>query len=245
MHVGIAAAEGDDPVRHGAAPRVTSRSRCGLSLGTIAIAIGLQPSKISPLASAIASSLPRFSMCAGAMAVTIATCGRTSRVSAAISPALFMPISSTAIFGVARHPREAQRNAGVIVVALDRAVDAARARQRSSAAYERFLGAGLADRSGDADDLAPRSARAPRGRASSSASSVSSTSTCGPRSAATRSRRRRPRRKPGRRSGGRRGPCPASPRTGRPAPTSRLSKVTPVTSNARARGAAGRLGDFG
>ena len=35
-------------------------------------------------------------MCAGAMAVISATCGRTIRVSAAISPALFMPSSSTA-----------------------------------------------------------------------------------------------------------------------------------------------------
>jgi hypothetical protein len=35
-------------------------------------------------------------MCAGAMAVIKATCGRTMRVSAAISPGLFMPISSTA-----------------------------------------------------------------------------------------------------------------------------------------------------
>ena len=35
-------------------------------------------------------------MCAGAIAVISATCGRTCRVNAAISPALFMPISSTA-----------------------------------------------------------------------------------------------------------------------------------------------------
>ena len=52
---------------------------------------------------------------------------------------------------VARHAREAQRHAGVVVVALDRAVDLAR-----SAAVERgvkrLLGAGLADRAGDPDD---------------------------------------------------------------------------------------------
>ena len=74
----------------------TSRSRCGVSFGTTPMPPGSRPSKISPLASAIASSEPRFSMCAGAIAVMSARCGRTMRVSAAISPGLFMPISSTA-----------------------------------------------------------------------------------------------------------------------------------------------------
>jgi hypothetical protein len=65
-------------------------------LGTIATPSGSSPSKISALASAIAASEPRFSMCAGAIAVMSATWGLTWRVSAAISPLLFMPISSTA-----------------------------------------------------------------------------------------------------------------------------------------------------
>ena len=55
--------------------------------------------------------------------------------------------------GIAGHPGEAERDAGVVVVALDRAVDLARA-----AAVERneqgFLGAGLADRAGHSDDSA-------------------------------------------------------------------------------------------
>jgi hypothetical protein len=61
----------------------------------IATPPGSSPSKISALASAIASSVPKYSICAGAIAVTMATCGRTSRVSAASSPAWFMPISNT------------------------------------------------------------------------------------------------------------------------------------------------------
>ena len=67
----------------------------GLSAGITAVSPGTSPAKISALASAIASSLSKYSRCAEAMAVTIATCGRTIRVSAASSPAWFMPISNT------------------------------------------------------------------------------------------------------------------------------------------------------
>jgi hypothetical protein len=52
----------------------------------IATPSGSSPSKISALASAIASIDPRCSICAEAIVVISATCGRTSRVSAAISP---------------------------------------------------------------------------------------------------------------------------------------------------------------
>ena len=53
--------------------------------------------------------------------------------------------------GIARHPREAERHAGMVVVAFDRAMDLARpvAVERGE---QRFLGAGLADRAGDAED---------------------------------------------------------------------------------------------
>ena len=57
------------------------------------------------------------------------------------------------IFAVARHAREAERNAGVVVVALDRAVDPAR-REAVERGEQRFLGRGLADRSGDPDHRA-------------------------------------------------------------------------------------------
>ena len=73
----------------------------------MAVPPGSSPWKISPLASAIASSLAKNSRCAGAIVVTMATCGRTSRVSAASSPAWFMPISNTPNCVVARHPRQA------------------------------------------------------------------------------------------------------------------------------------------
>ena len=53
---------------------------------------------------------------------------------------------------VARHSREAQRHAGMVVVAFDRAVHVARV--RSVERREKgLLGAGLADRAGDPDDL--------------------------------------------------------------------------------------------
>ena len=52
---------------------------------------------------------------------------------------------------VARHPRERQRHAGVIVVAFDRAMRPAR-RDAVERGEDRLFGAGLADRAGDADD---------------------------------------------------------------------------------------------
>ena len=57
---------------------------------------GSSPRKISALASAILASEPKNSRCTGAIVVMIATCGRASRDSGSISPAWFMPISSTA-----------------------------------------------------------------------------------------------------------------------------------------------------
>jgi hypothetical protein len=55
------------------------------------------------------------------------------------------------IFAIARHAGEAQWDAGVIVVALDRAVDLT-AREAIEGGEQGFLGRGLADRSGDPDD---------------------------------------------------------------------------------------------
>ena len=72
--------------------------------------------------------------------------------------------------GVARHAGEAERDAGVIVVALDRAVDLA-----GTVAVERgeqgFLGAGFADRTGDAEDGRVATLARARGQATSSAAS--------------------------------------------------------------------------
>ena len=61
----------------------------------IATPPGSTPSKISLLASAIAATEGKNSRCAGATVVISATCGRTSRVRARISPAWFIPISNT------------------------------------------------------------------------------------------------------------------------------------------------------
>ena len=93
----------------------------------------------------------------------IATCGRTIAVSGAISPAWFMPISNTPNGAVARHARQRQRHAPMVVVGLDRrrASGPTRARQRRSIS----LVAGLADAAGDARRFAPWHARAgARGR---------------------------------------------------------------------------------
>ena len=88
-------------------------------------------------------------MWAGAMAVT-AACGRTCRVSAAISCLLLAHLEHSEL-GLPRHAREAEQDAGVVVVAFHRAMDLARpiAVERG---VERFLRAGLSDRTGHADD---------------------------------------------------------------------------------------------
>ena len=150
---------------------LTSRSRCGVSLGMIATPSGSSPSKISALASAIASSEPRFSMCAGAIAVISATCGRTCARQRGDLAFVVHAHFEHRIFGVARHPGEAQRHAGMVVVALDRAVDLARpvAVERG---VKRFLGAGLADRAGDPENRRAGCARATRGRAPGAPRSV-------------------------------------------------------------------------
>ncbi len=61
----------------------------------IAVPPGSSPRKISALASAIASTERKKPRWTGATVVTMAICGLTSRVSASISPAWFMPISNT------------------------------------------------------------------------------------------------------------------------------------------------------
>ena len=83
--------------------------------------------------------------------MTMATCGRTSRVSWASSPAVVHPHLEHAEAGVARHPGERQRHADMVVVALDRAVRLA-GRGAVERGVERLLGPGLAGRAGDPAD---------------------------------------------------------------------------------------------
>ena len=71
----------------------TRREKCGLSAFSTAMPSGASPKKISPFASAIASMEGKKPRCAASTVVTMATCGRTNRVSAAISPGAFMPSS--------------------------------------------------------------------------------------------------------------------------------------------------------
>ena len=169
-------------------------------------------------------------MCAGAMAVTSATCGRTMPRQRGDLAGIVHAHFEHRKFGVARHPGEAQRHAGMVVVALDRAVDrpAAAAVERR---VQRFLGAGLADRAGDSDDPCRRSARAPRRPEPSSASATSSTSTCGPSTGCDTSAPAAPAAKAPATNLCPSWTVPGMATNRSPGPTSRLSKVTPVTSN--------------
>ena len=57
---------------------------------------GSSPSKIAAFSRAIPSMSPKAARCTASTVVIIATCGRASRASGAISPGAFMPISITA-----------------------------------------------------------------------------------------------------------------------------------------------------
>ena len=121
---------------------------------------GSMPWKISALASAMASTEGKNSRCTGSTVVMIATCGRTSlrqrRDLAGVVHAHFEHRKARA----RRAARQRQRHAPVVVVGSSRSMRLAVARQRE---LERLLGAGLADRAGDADELGraalPRGAR--------------------------------------------------------------------------------------
>ncbi len=160
----------------------SSRSRCGLSLGMIAIPSGSSASKISALASAIASSDPesldvRRSNRRDQRHVRPDQLRQRSDL-----PGIVHAHLEHRELRLARHAREAQRNTRMVVVALDRAVDRA-----GPAAIERrvqrLLGAGLADRSRSLRRSARSSARAPRARGPAERAHGSSTSTCGPSTA--------------------------------------------------------------
>ena len=77
------------------------------------------------------------------------------------------------VFGARPAARERQRHAPVIVVGGGRGMRLAVGGEREA---QRLLGAGLADRAGDGDDLGRASARARRGRDRARPSSTSSTS---------------------------------------------------------------------
>ena len=77
----------------------------------------LQPLEDRRLLARDASTSRKAARCAAATVVIIATCGRASRASGAISPGAFMPISIDGEIAVARQPRQRQRHAPVVVVA--------------------------------------------------------------------------------------------------------------------------------
>ena len=117
-----------------------SRSRCGLSNGTIAVPPGSSPWKISPLASAIAAFVgEELGMRRRDRGDDRDVRADQPRSAAASSPAWFIPISNTPNRASRRHPREAERHAGMVVVALDRAMHRAR-RAAVERGEQRLLG---------------------------------------------------------------------------------------------------------
>ena len=137
---------------------------------------GSSPTKISALASAIASSVPKNSRCTGAIVVTIATCGRTSLRQRRDLARMVHADLEHAERRASRHQRERQRHAPVIVVGGGRRMRLALLAEHEP---QRFLGAGLADRAGDRDDLRAANARARPARDRSAPPSTSSTTSSG------------------------------------------------------------------
>ena len=212
----------------------------------IAAPPGSSPSKISLLASAIAATEGKNSRCAGATVVIRATCGRTCRVRARISPAWFMPISSTPKLRPRRQTGQAQRHAPMIVVAGGAGVGGRLAGQHMP---QRLLGAGLADAAGDAGDPGRRRGRVRRGRGPPAPPGCRRRMTAArrrPRASGTRldhGRRRARARTPGRRRRGRRCRRRVSATNRSPGASVRLSIETPDATQSPATHAPGGRGD--
>ena len=136
-------------------------ANCAMSRLSTAAPPGSTPKKISALASAILASEPKkFEMHRRDRG--------DDRDMRADQPRqrldLAFVVHAHLEHGIARArrtARERQRHAPMIVVGGDRGVGLAVLRQREP---QRFLGAGLADRAGDADHLGAACARAPRRR---------------------------------------------------------------------------------
>ena len=159
----LAEAEGEDRRGIGPGRRGPAGRGAGCRYGTSAVPPSSSPWKISPLASAISSSLAKNSRWAGAIAVTIATCGPHQPGQRGELAGMVHPHLEHAEARLARHPGERQRHAGMVVVALHRAVRPAR-RGAVERREQRLLGPGLADRAGDSADPRAGAGAARRGR---------------------------------------------------------------------------------
>ena len=143
-----------------AAPSGTAARRiasCAVPAGSTAVPPGSSPAKIDAFSAAIASSDPISPRCARSTQVMIATCGRTSAASGAISPGWFMPISNTAK-SASRGIRA--RVSGTPIWLLKLASAACTAPNAAEAAAQHLLGRGLADTARHRDDFAPHCAPA-------------------------------------------------------------------------------------
>ena len=130
-----------------------SRSNCGASRLSAAVAPGSRPWNISALASAIASIEPRYSRWTGAIVVTRATCGRTMRASGHDFARVIHADFEHGEAGARGHARKRQRHAPVIVVRSRRGVGRAEASEHRA---QHLLHGRLADRAGHRDDARPR-----------------------------------------------------------------------------------------
>ena len=128
-----------------------SRSNCALSRLSTTAPSDSRLSKISALASAIASMPAKNSRCTGSTVVMMATCGRTILTSAADFAGVIHPDLGDRKFRIGRAARQRQRHAPMIVERGGRGVGLA---LRAQNVQQRLLGRGLADRTGHGDHLA-------------------------------------------------------------------------------------------
>ena len=120
-----------------------------LSALRIATPPGTRPEKISALASAMASTESKNSRCTGATVVMIATCGRAMRRQRRNFARMVHADFDDAEARLARHPRQGQRHAPMIVVGSDGGMRRAGLRKHMPQSLFRRR---LADRAGDGDD---------------------------------------------------------------------------------------------
>ena len=138
------------PGRRNDATRAAIRGSSAFATSSVE---ALAPSRISAFASAIASTEAKKPECASPTLVHTRTSGSATRTSVLISPAWFIPSSTTAISGRCRSSDQRQRQPDV-VVEIAPVADHAIPRREKLAGH--FLRRGLARAAGNGHDLGAR-----------------------------------------------------------------------------------------